>query len=92
MTIQGARKVVLGVAGGCAQLLALLLVVRSLERVALAAIAAGMPPPPVEWLSVALVIGSCSVPFVGSAATNAIVHAQRAKHGTGNGGPPAPGA
>lgn len=88
MTIQGSRKVLLALAGGGAQLLALLVVVRSLERVALASIAAHLPAPPVDWFTVALLVGSFAVPFVGSAGMNAIVHAQRAKHG--NGAAPAP--
>lgn len=85
MNLRGGRKVLLAIAGGVAQIVALLIVVRSIERIALASIAASMTPPPVDWLTVALVVGSFAVPFVGSAGMNAIVHAQRAKHGAGNG-------
>lgn len=81
MTIQGTRKVWLAILGGVAQLVALVVVVRSIEHVALAAIGAGQTPPPVDWLTVGLLITGIAVPFVGSAATNAHVHAQRAKYG-----------
>lgn len=82
MNITGGRKVLLALGGGLSQLLALLLLLRSIERVAMASIGAGQAAPPVDWLTLALLVTTFAVPFVGSAGANAVVHVQRAKYGS----------
>lgn len=72
--IQGKRKLLLALGGGVFQLVALVVLVQSFERIALASIAAGHMPPPVDWLTIGILIAGIAVPFVGSAATNAQVH------------------